>query len=175
MATNITTRAALSENPINSEKTKSMSKDSNQSNCCVCDKPIAEQTRTMKCQDALYCDGSCQSWMHRACIGLSLKAFEAYNVSSKPYICPHCTIDSQNKEIVCLRNEIASLHTTISDINRSLSQSQHNTIVPESTVSSDLSTKTYASVTQQNTPQQNVIIPKVSTCMIESSMWWYVV
>ena len=69
-------------------------------------------------------------------------------------------IDSQNKEIVCLRNEIASLHTTISDTNRSLSQSQHNTIVSESTVSSDLSTKTYASVTQQNTPQQNA---KVST------------
>ena len=98
--------------------------------------------------------------MHRACIGLSLKAFEAYNVSSKPYICPHSMVDSQNKEIVCLRNEITSLHTTISDMNRALSQSQHNTIVSESTVSSDLSTKTYASVTQQNTPQQNA---KVST------------
>ena len=78
MATNITTRAALSENPINSDKTKSKSKDSN---CCVCEKLIAEQTRTKKGQDAIYGEGSCQSWMHRACIGLSLKAFEAYNVS----------------------------------------------------------------------------------------------
>ena len=68
------TRAALSENPINSEKTKAKSKDSNQSNCCVCDKLIAEQTRTKNGQDAIYCEGSCQSWMHRAFIGLSLKA-----------------------------------------------------------------------------------------------------
>ena len=66
-------------------------------------------------------------------------------LSSKPYICPHCMIDSQNKEIVCLRNEIASLHTTISDMIRSLSQSQHNIIVSETTVSSDLTTITYAS------------------------------
>ena len=57
------------------------------------------------------------------------------SLSSKPYICPHCMIDSQNKEIVCLRNEIASLHTTISDMIRSLSQSQHNIIVSETTVS----------------------------------------
>ena len=41
----MTTRAALSENPINSEKTKSKSKDSNQSNCCVCDKLIAGQRK----------------------------------------------------------------------------------------------------------------------------------
>ena len=157
MATNISTRAALSENPDNSEKTKSKSKVSAKPSCCVCEKLIIEQTRTKKGQDAIFCEGTCQSWMHRVCTGLSLKAFKAYDGSSKPYICPHCMIESQNNEIVSLKKEIASLSRTISDMKSTQSQFQQNS---EYSVSSAL---TYASATRQNLPQPDLAVRNVSS------------
>ena len=44
-------------------------------NCSVCEDAILESSNTQDGQDAVFCEGSCQGWMHRGCAGLTKAAF----------------------------------------------------------------------------------------------------
>ena len=41
--------------------------------------------------DAMYCEGKCDTWIHRKCAGLSKQQYEALTEEDAPYISPHCT------------------------------------------------------------------------------------
>ena len=52
----------------------------------VCDDPIREKSSTCGGDDALQCEGRCQSWFHRCCAGVSSKHFSDLSVSSEPFL-----------------------------------------------------------------------------------------
>ena len=39
--------------------------------CHICEDPILEPTDHFEGQDAVFCEGICNSWLHRKCVGLS--------------------------------------------------------------------------------------------------------
>ena len=54
--------------------------------CPICLDTIVEATKTKKVDDAILCDGSCESWMHRRCAGLSESHFKIYVNSDISFI-----------------------------------------------------------------------------------------
>ena len=42
-------------------------------------------------EDAIFCEGECQIWLHRKCVGLTKNAFTLISSSKEPYLCPYCS------------------------------------------------------------------------------------
>ena len=56
--------------------------------CPICTELIIEGTDKVEGHNAIYCEGTCDSWLHHQCTGLSKPAFQLF--VNKPYRCPHC-------------------------------------------------------------------------------------
>jgi len=41
-------------------------------------------------EESIFCEGYCDSWVHRRSIGLTKKALIKYRESNNPYMCPSC-------------------------------------------------------------------------------------
>lgn len=71
--------------------------------------------------DAIYCDGLCNAWLHRGCAGLSGAVFKSVIAAPKqtPFYCPHCRIFQMEKEISSLKSVVdtlvkeSSVHTPV--------------------------------------------------------------
>ncbi len=48
--------------------------------CIVCDDIIVEAFTTTKGDEAIFCEGECQAWLHRRCAGLPRKAYVRHQV-----------------------------------------------------------------------------------------------
>ena len=53
--------------------------DSTPAHCPVCCKVIVEHNEEKKIEgdDAVFCEGTCNAWVHRMCVGLSKHSYEA--------------------------------------------------------------------------------------------------
>ena len=77
--------------------------------------------------DAIFCEGKCNSWIHRMCVGLSLKAYQELSDDDSPYLCPHCKITQQADEIEELKKVVSSLTTNLNSIKEELLKAKNNT------------------------------------------------
>ena len=68
------------------------------SECCVCSNYIVDSI-----DDALFCDGECNGWMHRYCAGVPLKHFKRLTSTSSPFLCYACTLQTQERETAVLQ------------------------------------------------------------------------
>ena len=108
--------------------------------CDICLEVIVEASENKSGQDAIFCDGKCQTWLHRKCIGLSRSLFLEIVDSSEPFFCSYCKLANEEKKILnlsvvsdslskvlcelkCLQVEIGILKEQISSYGNS---SQHN-------------------------------------------------
>ena len=58
--------------------------------CPVCDETIKEPDDDgNNGQDAVFCEGECQVWLHRTCAGLTAQAFSALCISQTSLIFVH--------------------------------------------------------------------------------------
>ena len=95
----------LDSSPLN--KTEKKHKDTEaETYCTICQEVILEGEEG---QDAVFCEGQCQSWIHRKCSGLTSQAFEKICESDDKYMCPYCLLSMQNCELKELRNIVKSL------------------------------------------------------------------
>ena len=90
--------------------------------CPVCTENIAEATKTKQGQDAIFCEGSCKTWLHRKYAGLSRMAFANLD-KNVPYICPHCRLQIQENEIKSLKNTLDQLTKTVDELKAKLEPS----------------------------------------------------
>ena len=74
--------------------------------CLICDAVIHEEDNA---EDAVYCEGDCQGWLHRKCVCMSKKLYIATGQSNDPYFCPHCKFVVHQKEVDRLRDTIKAL------------------------------------------------------------------
>lgn len=80
--------------------------------CIVCEKAIKEATSKSKGQDSVFCEGECQDWMHRQCVGMPIPVFKALTKSKAPFLCLYCSnnkIQELQQTVVNLQNELNSL------------------------------------------------------------------
>ncbi len=56
------------------------------STCLVCSATIDDSS-----EDSVFCDGSCQGWIHRRCAGLPKAGFKSLSESDVPFFCAMCS------------------------------------------------------------------------------------
>ena len=101
--------------------------------CPICADVIKDATARRDGQDAIFCEGSCKSWLHRGCAGLNRDKFIAASNSPVPFFCPCCRLDKHDSEIDFLKASIRSLSDELLAVKSSLD-------------ASPLLTRSYASV-----------------------------
>lgn len=103
-----------------SSATSSSTGDLSRHTCPVCEDIIRETKGRSKGQDAVFCDGSCQMWLHRCCAGLSRERFEVLASSEESFLCPACQRDSQQETITLLKDELAALRAELHQLKESV-------------------------------------------------------
>ena len=110
------------------KKHKRNQQSANAVDCChVCNEMIIEgdHNKGEPEDDAMYCEGKCDTWIHRKCAGLSKQQYEALTEEDAPYISPHCMLGNQalvikelkdlvntlSADILSLKNQVADLKT----------------------------------------------------------------
>ena len=100
----------IDSSPINSQKrhkdTSDLEDKPEETFCAICHEIILEGEEG---QDAVFCEGKCEAWIHRKCSGLTSEAFERICESEDKYLCPFCMLFMQNCELTELRKLIKSL------------------------------------------------------------------
>ena len=128
--------------------------------CPICEERIEEAVGKKTGHESVLCDGSCATWLHRRCAGLSKSAFATVSNSMSPFYCPRCRLDKHEKALatqeveICflksshkqdvstLKDEIASLADMIKELKKSLpTQTNPSPVLPEAS-----SNSSYASV-----------------------------
>ena len=84
--------------------------DPPQVDCLVCGSRITKANKKgIIGVDAVFCEGKCDAWIHRTCIGRSKQSYEVLSKSESPYLHPHCMLSKQMKEIEDLKQLVKSL------------------------------------------------------------------
>ena len=85
-------------------------------NCPICLEIIIESTKSKSGHDAIFCEGHCNSWLHRRSAGLSKPLFAGLEKSTDPFYCPHCQLQNLTSEISTLKETIKSLNESITTL-----------------------------------------------------------
>jgi len=84
--------------------------------CVVCENVIAAASERKKGDDAVFCEGYCQGWSHRKCIGLSKQLFKIICESDDKFLCLYCSLACYQKEIVELSDKVKTLSSEIAQL-----------------------------------------------------------
>ena len=80
--------------------------------CPICEKTVNDASETEDGDEAVFCDGKCQCWLHRCCTCLPKPEFDKLN-EENPFYCPRCSTLVQMKAIRELRDAVAVLSTKV--------------------------------------------------------------
>jgi len=80
--------------------------------CPICEKTVNDASETEDGDEAVFCDGECQCWLHRCCACLPKPEFDKLN-EEDPFYCPRCSTLVQMKAIRELRDAVAVLSTKV--------------------------------------------------------------
>ena len=80
--------------------------------CPICNDLIQEARGNKKGQDAIFCDGSCQAWIHRRCASLNKCTFEKLAESSTEFFCPTCRLTTLEALVQDLQKQLRALQET---------------------------------------------------------------
>lgn len=84
--------------------------------CPICDDVITDAGGSKCGQDSVECSGTCSTWLHKHCAGLSKTAFNKVCKSDQPFFCPQCRLDKQAFEIACLKDQVSKLSSELTDV-----------------------------------------------------------
>jgi len=82
-----------------------------------CEEPILESGEHCVEDEAVFCEGVCQGWLHRKCAGLTRLSLGELDTQ---YLCTHCAMESQGKEISKLTDTIKGLSTAITTLTETI-------------------------------------------------------
>ena len=88
--------------------------------CPICLEVIQEASKSKKGHDAIFCEGQCNSCLHRSCAGLPKSVFTSLQNSPDPFYCPHCQLSSHATTILDLKATIASLTEIVAALQTSI-------------------------------------------------------
>lgn len=83
---------------------------------------VQETNQSKSGQDSIFCNGGCDTWLHRGCAGLSKAALKAASKSNDPFNCMKCKLFYQESEIASLKTTVNSLVTKLSSLEEKLTE-----------------------------------------------------
>ena len=83
--------------------------------CPICAKTVNDATELEEGDEAVFCDGECQCWLHWCCACLPKPEFDKLN-EEDPFYCLRCSTLVQMKAIRELRYAVAILSTQVQDL-----------------------------------------------------------
>ena len=139
--------------------------------CLICEKPILEASDHCEGEEAVFCEGSCQGWIHRICTGVTRPAFEKLGEPDTQYLCSHCMLISQSKEINKLANIIKHLNANVISLTETITSLQsyvtsHPT-APEQSGNAEIIVTATNKSNQENLQQDckfNVVVYGIDEC-----------
>ena len=60
--------------------------------CPICCETIVDAAENVEGQEALFCEGACQKWLHRWCTGVHKDSYAVLTSSEEPFVCPLCSL-----------------------------------------------------------------------------------
>jgi len=89
--------------------------------CPVCDEVIKEPTKNKKDDEAIYCEGSCEAWLHHRCAGILSPNFAEFQNDDEVFFCPHYQLKAYKAELEALKSTVHSLSAAITKLEEKLS------------------------------------------------------
>ena len=108
-----------------------------EANCIVCKEPILEAGEHCKGDEAVFCEGDCQGWIHRKCAGVTRSAFDKLGETDAKYLCSQCMLASQNREISKLTDTIKNLNASIALLTKTITSLQSSVMPAKQFSASD--------------------------------------
>ena len=102
--------------------------------CPICDVVIKETVGRRQSDDAVECSGTCATWVHRKCAGLSKVVYNEISKSEKPFYCPQCRFDQQELEIRSLRELVGALGNEIDALKKKVASLKEEVVVEASSL-----------------------------------------
>ena len=84
--------------------------------CPICATPIVDEGQDGCSQDALFCEGECQCWLHRWFAGVTRERYAVLSSTEDPFLCPSCTTARQQAAIASQQEDIARLREYVSSL-----------------------------------------------------------
>jgi len=84
--------------------------------CVVCENVIVTASKDKEGDDAVFCEGYCQGWSHRKCIGFSKQLFKVMCESDDQFLFSYCLLACYQKEIVELSDKVKTLSLEIAQL-----------------------------------------------------------
>ena len=81
--------------------------------CPIFVERIEEATDRNEGQEALFCEGKCQKWLHRWCAGVHKDSYAALSSSHAPLLYPSCCFAEHRQLITSLIGTVESLKEEI--------------------------------------------------------------
>lgn len=81
--------------------------------CAVCEQRIEDGK-----DQALYCEGVCQRWLHRYCAGVPVSWFATHSKSTTPFQCYSCSHKSHAEVVEKLSSSISLLQAEVTDLKK---------------------------------------------------------
>ena len=88
--------------------------------CPICEDAILDSSSKRRGQESIFCEGECNTWLHRRCAGLSRVSFKSLAASSVPFYCPQCRISKLVVEVASLQATVAQLSSDLSVVKSSV-------------------------------------------------------
>ena len=99
-----------------SRKSASLVQSSSSSTAAIC--AVCEQRIEDGKDQALFCEGVCQQWLHRYCAGVPVSWFATLSKSAAPFQCYSCSHKSQAEVVEKLFSSISSLQAEVSELKK---------------------------------------------------------
>ena len=81
--------------------------------CPICADTIVDEGEDECVQDALFCEGGCQCWLHRWCVGVTRERYAVLSSDEEPFLCLSCTVAGQQAAITAQQADIACLRECV--------------------------------------------------------------
>ena len=120
--------------------------------CTICLESIAPPTDDNDERELIFCEGKCDSWLHRKCAGLPKPIFDSIRLSETPFHCPFCCLANYE----CLFNDMKA---TIASLEHKVSQLEKNSTPAINTFRSLSNTSNEPHDSTLVTPQTKETLP----------------
>ena len=100
----------------NSKTAKSKTAKLPSVSCCVCCRPV-----NISKDEVLFCTGTCQEWIHRCCVSVTVKAYQSIKDAGSPFLCFCCQQIRSRDEVTKLNDEVRQLKKEVTELKTELS------------------------------------------------------
>lgn len=105
-------------------KSKAKGGKTSEADCLICLEPILEADDHCVGEEAVFCEGQCQGWIHRKCAGVPRPVFDKLGESDAVFLCTYCMQVSQSNEISRLSNILNELNSSITCLTETIKSLQ---------------------------------------------------